>query len=551
MNNKSRLIVKTWDYAPGFIKIENRFKKSRNKMKGSFLCLLVFLFSNFYTENCIAQDYIIANEGFEGTIDSAWVLKNSRQVEKQSYRGQKSMEVSAGGEVSRFVDIPEGVQEIVVKSWIKLTGISSNNKKIDSLSNNYVSGDTVVVVQRSSQAASILVQGADGGYIKGGQVGFVYRNAIWTYYEKEIKIPAGVKKIKISCKNTLESGKAYFDEIIITKRQLGLVKEESSWAKSVRDFNAKAKLLVKNGDFEDGAQTWNPYWGFQLSNNAHSGNYSCMIQNADSGVWRGSGNDILFRIPVGTKKLKISAWIKADNVKGGPNPWETGAMLLSLTDALGNEIPGGDAVARTVGTHDWKKFESYFNISERASNFKLLLQLAASTGKIYFDDILAETMTDEEFYNASTSLKNPGFENLLAGWPAYAGDATTDEVHDGTYSLKVASDKIGWEMRQQTLSVVKDKKQFDFSIWMKTVNVTETQNAWEGARVYLEFKDLNGISLSTETVGRAVGTTDWKEYKAKITIPEDAVEFTISCGRANVAGTAYFDDAVLQYPIEK
>lgn len=522
---------------------------SMNKMNTLALFPVSLVFAFLISLSANAQDYKLLSEGFENKDDSSWFLRNASKVEFQSYRGQRSAEIKTTGEAFYLLDLPEGTQEIVVRGWIKL--VSSTTKNFKS-SNNYISGDTVVVSGRSSNRASLAIESADPTlFLKEGLVGMLTRNAGWTNFEKEIRIPKGLKRIKILCKNNIENATAYFDEIEIEKRQIGFVKQESSWARAVRENNEKAKLLVKNGDFEEGGAIWNQYWGFQLSDIAHSGKYACTIQNSDSGAWRGSGNDKLFKIPPGTTKLKVSVWIKADHVVGGPNAWETGAILLSFADSYGNEVPGGDAVARTVGTHDWRKFETYFNVSERATQFKVLLQLAASTGKIYFDDIVAEPMTEEEFYKTNIVLKNPGFENLLSGWPTYAGEATKEEAHTGEYSLKVAGKEAAWEMRMQTLSLVRDKKELTLNVWIKTVDVTETPNSWEGARVFIEFQDINGISLNTENVGRAVGNTDWQKFTATIAIPEDAVSFTISCGRANVAGKAYFDDVSLEYPVAK
>lgn len=525
------------------------YPKRMNKMNTLALFPVSLVCAFLFSLSANAQDYKLFYDGFEKKEDSSWFLRNADKVEYQSYRGQRSVEITSPGEASYILELPEGTQEIVVRGWLKL--VSSTTKNFKS-SNNYISGDTVVVSGRSSNRASLNVESADPGILlKDGSVGIITRNTGWTNFEKEIRIPKGLRKIKILCKNNIENGVAYFDEIEIEKRQIGFVKQESAWARSVRENNEKAKLLVKNGDFEEGGAIWNQYWGFQLSDIAHSGKYACTIQNSDSGAWKGSGNDKLFKIPLGTSKLKVSVWIKADHVVGGPNAWETGAILLSFADNFGNEVPGGDAVARTVGTHDWRKFETYFNVSERATQFKLLLQLAASTGKIYFDDIVAEPMTEEEFYKTNVALKNPGFENLLSGWPTYAGEATKEQAHSGEYSLKVAGKEAAWEMRMQNLSVVRDKKELTISIWIKTIDITETPNSWEGARVYIEFLDINGISLNTENVGRAVGNTDWQKQTATIAIPEDAVSFTIACGRANVAGKAFFDDVSLEYPVAK
>jgi hypothetical protein len=532
-----------------------------NKTKIPFVHAVLFLFSLLLLpiDDLMAQDYVLLHENLEGKKESPWILKNAKKTTTQSYKGEKSIEVAGTGSASYILDLPTGVEEIIVSGWMKLGGFVSKDEKDQTMDNNSSQGDTIslemveVSAQGNKAGASLSVEGftietGENSFpVRNGKVGFLNKNTTWTKFEKEIKIPAGVKKIKIICSNPVANSSAYFDEITIEKRQLGFVKEESSWAESVRLFKEKASRLIKNGDFEDGAQVWDPYWGFELSGAAHSGKYACMIQNKDSGAWRGSTSMKLFKIPAETKKLKVSAWIKAENVVGSRNSWETGAMLLTFTDDYGNEVPGGEAIGRTVGTHDWREFETYFTVSDRATNFKIALQLAGSTGKIYFDDIVATPMSEEEFYLVNVNLRNPGFENLLSGWPTFAGEATQEEAHSGEYSLKVAGQEAAWAMRQQTVSLVRNKKEFTFSVWVKTIQITETPNEWEGARVYIEFKDVNGIALNTESVGRAVGTTKWQKFTKKITVPEDAVEFTISCGRANVSGSAYFDDASLEY----
>ncbi len=524
-----------------------------SKKSHPFLFFLVFLLIALsFSPSVLAQDYLLLYENFEKGEDSSWISRNTLFSETQSYKGRRAAEIKSSGELSYQLEIPAGVKEIVVKGWSKLALPVVKNFKS---SNNYMAGDTVVVSGRYSNKASITIEGYDPSgkstILKDGLVISLTRSTSWEFFEKEVRIPKGVTMVRIICKNTLENAFLYIDELEVEKRQTGLVKQESSWARTVRESNEKARLIVKNGDFEDGGAIWNQYWGFQLSDIAHSGKYSCVIQNPDSGAWKGSGNDKPFKIPPGTSKLKVSVWLKADHVVGGLNAWETGAMLLSFADDFGNEVPGGDAVARTVGTHDWRKFEAYFSVSERASHFRLALQMAASTGKLYFDDIMAEAMTEEEFYLQNIKLKNPGFENLLSGWPSYAGEATKEEAHTGEYSLKVAGTEAAWEVRMQSVSLLREAREFTFSIWMKTVGITETPNSWEGARVYLEFKDVNGISLNSEGVARAIGNTDWEKYTATIMIPEDAVEVTISCGRANASGKAYFDDASLEYPVVK
>jgi len=523
---------------------------NRTKTTFSYVSVLgyIFVIITLFTQNTFAQKYILYTEDFEkDSLESDAFIVNAKLADKVSYRGQKCVQVATAGEYSKSLNVPEKVTEIIVKGWIR---VAINGK--EDVSPNYQSGDTLVVTTNTYKLATISVVGRDDKNqksvtLKEGVVGSIRRHSGWMYFEKEVKIPQGQKNIKLVCKNLVDNSIAYFDELIVEKRQLGLVKMETDWAKSVREFEEKAKRLVKNGDFEEGSSMWNPWWGFELSDIAHSGDYACMIQNPDTGAWKGTGTLKPFKIPKGTKKIRVTAWVKADNVTGGMNPWETGALLITYSDDFGNEVAGGGEVCRTVGTHEWRKYQAVFSVSERATGLNVNMNLGASTGKIYFDDILAEPMTDEEYYLASIKLTNPGFENLLSGWVTWAGKATDEAAHSGANSLLIASDEPNWVVCTQTATVERNRKIMNLGGWIKTENISETQNTWEGCRLFVEFKDINGVSVTTAEVARVIGTNDWKEYVSKIEIPEDAIQYTITFGRANVSGKAFLDDVYVTY----
>lgn len=518
------------------------------------IVILLLLGSSVLGINILRGQNLLLLSDFENPEDTSWISRNSGIVSGTgSYSGQGALQVKGPGESHKFIEVPGGVKEITFKAFLKVSGVTFKSTQKVATNQNYISGDTVLVFPKTYQAVSISIDGYYQGSSKkvallpNGEEIYFTRNSPWALVEREIKIPTGIVQIRISCRNSIEGSVALFDEIKIGKRQAGLVKQETAWANSVRANQAKANLIVKNGTFENGAENWDPYWGFNLSDISHSGKYSCLIQNADSGKWKGSGCIKPFQIPTGTTWLKVTAWIKADQVKGGPNAWETGAMVISLMDNKDNEVPGGDALARTVGTHDWRKFEALFPVSDRVTQFKILLHLAASTGKIYFDDIYAQALNDEQYYLENIELKNPGFESQLSSWPGYAGDATTEEAHSGEYALRVGGKEVAWQIRNQTITLKRDKKEVTIGAWIKAVQVSETPNSWEGGRIFVELKDVNGLVILTESVARVIGTTDWEKKSIRISIPEDAVSMTVSCGRANVSGNVYFDDISIEY----
>src|SRR3989344_277492 len=98
------------------------------KISLSFLTVVsVYMF--LVSPYILAQDYVLLNEGFEAEKNTNWLFKNSQQVESQSYRGNKSVEVNGNGVAERFIDIPQGVNEIIVKGRIKLKISNSTKNK--------------------------------------------------------------------------------------------------------------------------------------------------------------------------------------------------------------------------------------------------------------------------------------------------------------------------------------------------------------------------------------------------------------------------------------
>lgn len=324
--------------------------------------------------------------------------------------------------------------------------------------------------------------------------------------------------------------------------------ENNEWEEQEK----KANEMLKNPGFEEGLYGWNSYWGAQLSDVSHTGKASCMITNDNFNNWKGTDQTFeLKNIPENTNRVEVSTWIKTHNVIGGKGDWDRVLISVGFKDEDDGQISNsGGTFAFVQGTTDWTKYREFYSIPLRAKKVVITLAVGNSSGAAWFDDLEFKYASTSEYLNFRSDFKNPGFESELNGWPDWAGEATKEEAHSGAYSLKVHQnvEPMQWIMRRQQVAVPQNTRSIVVGVWVKLKNVTETSHGWEGAKVSLEFIDENGKSKGSGDVYRGVGTTDgWVYYENLVYVPEEAKEFTISAGLANVNGAAYFDDFQLKY----
>lgn len=142
-----------------------------------------------------------------------------------------------------------------------------------------------------------------------------------------------------------------------------------------------------NGDFEKELANWQA-WGGVITSAAHGGKFAVQVSNKTA-TW--SGIDQVVDIPAGTKKVKISGWLKGDSIKPGKEAWELGRIAIEFHDAK-NELAGGypPVVGEIVGTKAWAKVERTYDIPAGAANIKLQCALGNTVGTVYCDDIALE-----------------------------------------------------------------------------------------------------------------------------------------------------------------
>lgn len=84
------------------------------------------------------------------------------------------------------------------------------------------------------------------------------------------------------------------------------------------------------------------------------------------------------------KRLRISAWIKADNVAQPPNSWNGIKTMLAVDGPNGKIWPQKSNV---YGTFDWKQIVFKTVVPENATSINLVLGLENTTGRVRFRNV--------------------------------------------------------------------------------------------------------------------------------------------------------------------
>ena len=154
--------------------------------------------------------------------------------------------------------------------------------------------------------------------------------------------------------------------------------------------------LLSNGGFESDGSPWNIYWGLEIDKTEkHSGESSGRVV-AQSNAWRGSSQTIT--CPEGAKKLKVTGWIKSQDIQPNGQPWNNARIsvkFMKTTDNqdesnyVGEQYP--PVVGEVTGTTDWKEYSRTYTIPEGCNYIDIGTMCGQATGTAWFDDIAVTT----------------------------------------------------------------------------------------------------------------------------------------------------------------
>jgi len=205
----------------------------------------------------------------------------------------------------------------------------------------------------------------------------------WTFYQRDFKIPKNAAKLKLNATNFGKAGVAYFSDIKVVP-----VIHSTPISPA-----GKHKNLIENPDFslknEDGTIK-----GWEIKGNSVSsvedGRKCIKIDGTDQSA------EVVIFVPLKKKwmnsdssgvALKVSTWMKTDNVQLGDADWKDTRLAMQFLDANNKMVGDWPNVHQVKGTTPWTFYERDFKIPENAVKLKLNATNFGKTGVAYFSDI--------------------------------------------------------------------------------------------------------------------------------------------------------------------
>jgi hypothetical protein len=316
------------------------------------------------------------------------------------------------------------------------------------------------------------------------------------------------------------------------------------------------KNLVINGGFDQNTDNW---WADNLNQNAvikKVGTGSCMIVQYVGKEWKGGDQKI--NIPKGTYAIAFSAYVKGDAIQGGES-YGAGIVNAEFLNGADKQI-ASENIAQVKGTVDWKLYSKMVLVPEGAKRVKLLIALQSTPGTVFFDDIKAVTVTEEEYKKVmqaeamaqktetlteettSKILENANFEGGLKNWNGPGVVSTTDKK-EGDSAVSITSSVNEWTAIDQIADIPNGTKTIEVSGWLKAKDIKSGKDPWNNGMFIIELtRDEKVKTIDDQLIGTVTGTTDWTYFKKNIPVPFGTKKYRIMLALSMCTGTLLADD---------
>lgn len=322
------------------------------------------------------------------------------------------------------------------------------------------------------------------------------------------------------------------------------------------------KNLISNGGFEFDLQDWNGDAAVLSLYDKKEGNNAALISQFTGAEWKGI--DQLISIPKNTYALSFSVWIKTNNIQGGKEAYNAGVMTVEILGA-GNAHISYENVAQVQGSSSWTKYKKIVLLPKEAKKFRVMLALAQTSGIIMFDEVKAETLSEDDYLKEMQteafekrkaameeaakpkSLVNGNFENELVGWNGVA--KVTADAKEAVSAVGISSTEEKWTGIDQMADVPADAKFIQISGWLKANEIKQGKESWNNGVFIVEFTNKEGKNKtgSDELVGSLTGNTDWTYFEKKISIPQGTAKYRLMLSLSNCVGTLLADDVQVHF----
>jgi hypothetical protein len=215
-----------------------------------------------------------------------------------------------------------------------------------------------------------------------------------------------------------------------------------------------------------------------------------------------------------------------------------------------------DNVAQLTDTNPWQLYKKVMVLPEKSKYFRIILALAQTSGMIFYDDIKAVALTQEEYAakiqaetppapaitQAQKNLSNGNFENGISNWNGIATAYNLDKK-EGQGALALQSKTETWTGADQQADVEKEATTLTISGWLKSIAITQGKDPWNKGVFILEFTDANKTKTTEDQlIGMIDGSTQWTNFSKEIKIPQGTTSYRIMLALSNCTGTLLADD---------
>ncbi len=313
--------------------------------------------------------------------------------------------------------------------------------------------------------------------------------------------------------------------------------------------------LIKNGGFESELINWR---GEEIASispyDKKFGQKSALINQFVGAEWKAL--DQIVSLPKNTYAVEFSVWIKTESIEDQKEAYKAGAMIAEFTDASEKKI-SSENIAQVKGTTAWTNYKKTIKVPADAKKIRIMLALAQTNGSIYFDDVKAITLSEEEYLRqnpiavssesqkSDSGLKifsNGNFENNLSSWNGSGLISTTDKK-EGNAASEITSKTAEWKAIDQIADINPNDKTIEISGWLKAKDIQQGKDSWNNGMLIIEFKkDNNQKASEDQVIATVTGTTDWISFQKSFTIPQGALQYRIMIALSNCTGTLLTDN---------
>lgn len=360
-------------------------------------------------------------------------------------------------------------------------------------------------------------------WTQGFESAFKYKGTNdWQYFSTYVTAPATAVKVKINAMLFGNSGTAWFDD-------LSLVEQPEYAVSGQRHDMFRADSVTYNNISADHKQIVTVQGSDTLYYDFYADRIEIKVVGTNPGGYYIEDGGFVQR------NLAFASWSDGtEDVLSNTNP---GAAITKSTTRLSLYQPSSP---QTI-TYEFASSKSV-SIVNGATERGYFPRFRVNSGEVYkmrFDKRIDNANSGAEVGTGSPVGWNSWNQS---GHGTFTWDSST--YHWGGKSLKISNSQVDNSVWYEEVSGnIDPRRTYRLSGWLKTSSVSGLRGAW----LRIEAKDASNQVIRTLDTPAIQGTTDWRRYEIVFNPPEGTAKFTIAAMMYDGAGTAWYDDIVLNY----